>query len=56
MSIWQVEHSGSTMLVVRRKGRTQQDLARNNSGRIIWFTDEAEAQKVADDLNDKVAT
>ena len=54
MSDWNVEASGpNTILVVRRhKGRgPQQDLARNDAGRIIWFTSREEAQAHADRLN-----
>ncbi len=49
---WQVETSGSTMLVVRRHRGVQQDLARHE-GRIRWFESKDDAQKVADELNAK---
>jgi hypothetical protein len=48
---WQVETSGSTMLVVRRHLRKAQDLHRNEAGRIVWFDSKDAAQKVADELN-----
>ena len=55
MSAWQVEKSGSCILVVKRKRRgIAQDLARDDRGHIIWFTDEDEAQRKADELNAKV--
>lgn len=56
MSSWQVEISGPyTMLVVRRRSpiAQKQDLARDDKGRIIWFTSRAEAQVHADRLNEQ---
>ena len=53
MNTWQVETSGSTMLVVRRHLRKAQDIARKENGRIWWFESKNEAQKVADTLNAK---
>lgn len=53
---WQVESSGPyTTLVVKRRSRiaTQQDLHRNEAGRIVWFESREAAQKVADELNAK---
>lgn len=53
MADWQVETSGSLTLVVRRnrKHGPQQDLARDEAGRIIWFEDRDVAQRHADKLN-----
>ena len=49
---WQVESSGPhTTLVVRRHRGIQQDLHRNERGRIVWFESKEAAQKVADELN-----
>lgn len=57
MADWQVEVTGvrETFLVVRRhRGRwPQQDLARNDADRIIWFEDREAAQAHADRLNGK---
>ncbi len=53
MNTWQVETSGSTMLVVRRHPSKAQDIARKENGRIWWFESKEEAQKVADALNTK---
>lgn len=53
MSNWQVETSGSTMLVVRRHLRKAQDIARKENGRIWWFESKDAAQKVADELNNQ---
>jgi hypothetical protein len=53
---WQVESSGPyTTLVVKRRSRiaTQQDLHRNEAGRIVWFESRDDAQKVADKLNEQ---
>lgn len=53
MNTWQVETSGSTMLVVRRHLRKAQDIVRKENGRIWWFESKNEAQKAADTLNAK---
>ena len=53
MSAWQVENSGSTMLVVRRHLRKAQEIARKENGHIWWFESKDSAQKVADALNDE---
>lgn len=51
---WQVETSGSLILVVRRHRPhgPQQDLARDEKGKIIWFEDAARAQAHANRLNE----
>ncbi|MDE2467959.1 MAG: hypothetical protein KGL35_04270 [Bradyrhizobium sp.] len=53
MNTWQVETSGSTMLVVRRHLRKSQDIVRKPNGRIWWFESRELAQIVADQLNAK---
>jgi len=50
---WQVETSGSTMLVVRRHLCKAQEIARLPNGRIWWFESRDLAQIVADQLNAK---
>ena len=50
---WQVETSGSTMLVVRRHLRKEQEIVRLPNGRIWWFESRELAQMVADQLNAK---
>jgi len=50
--MWHVEASGTYMiLVVRRRHGIQQDLARDERGRIIWFESRDDAQRHADALN-----
>jgi hypothetical protein len=58
MSTWQPEVCGASLTVIRRRLpiAQPQDIARDENGRIIWFTSRDEAQTHADELNkqDKV--
>lgn len=58
MADWQVEQSGDVLILVvlrHRKHGPQQDLARDERGRIIWFENREEAQAHADRLNESLA-